>query len=274
MVTIRKRWRLRALMGLIALTGLGMAILRELPVLGPVYRLKYADPRGRMSAAVELGKRGLTKGNFEEPALVAALSDPNQGVCDCAAWALDRFGSASPALVKALVKQVEVETEQSLRWKSLGDFYQRVEPSEALERIKPTASTLAPLLGKAMSNPDPWIRLRAANLLRAAIQWSGAPSPKVSPLLLTTLRDNDSRLRLLFIDDLVKFDDATRRAAVTILLQRLQSPDRPDVFEAIVALARFGCLNQRVFSNGGARRLPWGRSTRRQKAWPPLLSLR
>ena len=42
--------------------------------------------------------------------LVAALSDPNQDVCDCAAWALDQFGSTSPALVKALVKQAEVET--------------------------------------------------------------------------------------------------------------------------------------------------------------------
>ena len=62
MVTIRKRWRLRALMGLIAVTGLGMAFLRELPYLGPVYRLKYADPQGRMSAAVELGKRARRRG--------------------------------------------------------------------------------------------------------------------------------------------------------------------------------------------------------------------
>jgi hypothetical protein len=91
MITIRKRWRLRALMGLIALTGLGMAFLRELPDLGPVYRLKCADPQGRVSAAVQLGKRGLKKGNLAEPALVAALSDPDQGVCDCAAWVLDRF---------------------------------------------------------------------------------------------------------------------------------------------------------------------------------------
>ena len=120
MVTIRKRWRLRTLMGLIALTALGMAFLRKLPDLGPVFRLKYADPQGRMSAAVELGKRGSKKGNFAEPALVAALSDPDQGVCDCAAWALDQFGSTSPALVKALAKQVEVETAQSLRWRMAG----------------------------------------------------------------------------------------------------------------------------------------------------------
>ena len=240
MVTIRKRWRLRALMGLIALTGLGMAFLRELPDLGPVYRLKYADPQGRMSAAVQLGKRGSKKGNFAEPALVAALSDPNQDVCDCAAWALDQFGSTAPALVKALVKQVEVETFQSLRWRFQGDFYQRVEPSKALERIKPTASTLAPLLGNAMSNPDLFIRSRAATLLHEAIRWSGAPTPDVSQLILTMLRDQDSNLRLLFIDDLAKFDDETRRAAVTILLQRLQSPDPPAVLEATVALARFG----------------------------------
>ncbi len=240
MVTIRKRWRLRALMGLIALTALGMAYFRKLPDLGPVFQLKYADPLGRMSAAVELGKLGLKKGNFAEPALVAALSDPNQGVCDCAAWALNQFGSTDPALVKALVKQVEVETSQSLRWRWQGDFYQRVEPSKALERIKPTASTLAPLLGNAMSNPDPWIRLRAATLLREAIRRSGAPTPNVSPLLLKALRDEDSSLRLLFIDDLVKFDDETRRAAVAILLQRLQSPEPPDVLEATVALASFG----------------------------------
>jgi hypothetical protein len=56
MVTIRKRWRLRTLMGLIALTAFGLAYFRELPDLGPVFRLKYADPQGRMSAAVELAR--------------------------------------------------------------------------------------------------------------------------------------------------------------------------------------------------------------------------
>ena len=174
MVTLRKRWRLRTSMGLIVLAALGMAFLRKTPDLGPVYRLKHADPQGRMSAAVQLGMLGSKKGKFAEPALLAALSDPNQGVCDSAAWALNQFGSTSPALVKALVKQVEVETLQSLRWRWQGDFYMRVDPVEALTRIKPPASTLAPLLGKAMTNPDPWIRLRAAKLLRDAIQWSGA----------------------------------------------------------------------------------------------------
>jgi HEAT repeat protein len=241
MVTIRKRWRLRALMGLIALTGLGMAFLRELPDLAPIYRLKYADPQGRMSAAVELGMRGSKAGNFAESALVAALSDPDQGVCDCAAWALDEFGSTSPALVKALSKQVEVETQESLRWRLQGDFYQRVEPSKALERIKPTASTLAPLLASAMSNPDPWIRLRAASLIREAIRWSAGPTPNVSPLLLlATLRDTEPTLRLFFIDDLATFDDKTKRAAVAILIERLQSREPPDALEATVALARFG----------------------------------
>ncbi len=240
MVTIPKRWRLRTLMGLIALSALAMAFLRELPDLGPVYRLKHADPQGRMSAAVQLGTRGPKNGNLAESALVAALSDPDQGVCDCAAWALNQFGSTSPALVEALVKQVEVETAESLRWRWQGDFYQRVDPCKALERIKPAAATLAPLLRNAMSDPDPFIRLRAATLLREAIRWSGAPTPNVSPLLLATLRDKDSRLRLLFIDDLVKFDDETRRAAVAILLQRLRSPDPPDVLEATVALAWFG----------------------------------
>jgi HEAT repeat protein len=52
--------------------------------------------------------------------------------------------------------------------------------------------------------------------------------------------EEDSRLRLFFIDELVKFDDETRRAAIAVLLQRLQSRDPPDVLEATVALARFG----------------------------------
>ncbi len=240
MVNIWKRWRLRTLMGLIALTAFGLAYFRKLPDLGPVFRLKYADPQGRMSAAVELGESGLKKGNSAEPALVAALSDQDQGVRDCAAWALDQFGSNDPALVKALAKQVEVETSQSLRWRSLLDFYRRVDPCKALERIKPTAGALAPLLASAMSNPDPWIRLRAAKLIHEAILWSGGPTPNVSPLLLTALRDEDSKVRLVFIDDLVKFDAETRRAAVAILLQRLQSPDPPDVLEATVALAPLG----------------------------------
>ena len=240
MVTIGKRWRLRTLMVLIALAAFGLAYFRKLPDLGPVFRLKYADPQGRMSAAVELGERFLKKGNSAEPALVAALSDQNQDVCDCAAWALDQFGSTDPALVKALAKQVEVETPQSLRWRSLLDFYRRVDPCKALERIKPTASTLAPLLAKAMSNPDPWIRLRAAKLIHEAILWSGGPTPNVSPLLLKALRDEDSKVRLIFINDLVKFDEETRRAAAAILLQRLQRPDPPDVLEATVALAPLG----------------------------------
>ena len=126
------------------------------------------------------GCRCSKKGNFAEPALVAALSDPDQGVCDCAAWALDQFGSTSPALVKALVKQVEVETPRVAGLEMAGRLLSRVDPSKALERIKPRASTLAPLLGNAISNPDPWIRLQAAKLLRKAIQWSGAPTPDVS----------------------------------------------------------------------------------------------
>ena len=232
MVTIRKRWRLRALMGLIVLAALVMAFVRD--------RLKYDDPPGRMTAAVRMGMLGPTKGKFAEPALLAALNDPDQGVCDCAAWALDRIGSTSPALVEALVKQVEVETSESLRWRWEGDFYRRVEPSKALERIKPTASTLAPLLGKAMSSPDPFIRSRAANLLRDAIRRSGGATPDVSPLLLATLRGAEPGLRFDFFDDLANSDDETRRAAVAILLQRLRNPAPPDVFEAAVALARFG----------------------------------
>jgi HEAT repeat protein len=95
MVTLRKRWRLRTLMGLVVLAALGMAFLRKTPDLGPVYRLKHADPQGRMSAAVQLGMLGSKKGKFAEPALLAALSDPNQGVCDSAAWALPFPGQGS-----------------------------------------------------------------------------------------------------------------------------------------------------------------------------------
>ena len=116
----------------------------------------------------------------------------------------------------------------------------RVDPVEALTRIKPPASTLAPLLGKAMTNPDPWIRRRAAKLLHDAIQWSGAPNPSVSPPLLTALRDKEPSIRVVFIDDLVKLDGATRRKAVAILLPRLQSPEPADVLEATIGLAKFG----------------------------------
>jgi HEAT repeat protein len=239
MFTLRKRWRLRTLMGLIVLVALGMAVLRKKPDLGPVYRLKYGDPQGRMSAAVELGMLGPKKGKFAEPALLAALNDSNQGVCDIAAWALDRFGSTSPALVKALVKQVEVETWQSRSiWQ--GDFYGHVDPTQALTRIKPPAGALAPLLGKAMTNPDPWIRSRALTLLRDAIGWSGAPTPSVFPLLLTALRDKEPSIRRLFGEELVKLDGETRRQAVAILVQRLQSTEPADVLEATVGLARFG----------------------------------
>ena len=121
-----------------------------------------------------------------------------------------------------------------------GDFYRCVDPCQALERIKPTVSTLAPLLANAMSSPDPWIRLKAAKLIREAIQWSGGPTPNVSPLLLTALRDEDSNVRLVFIGDLERFDDETRRAAAAILLQRLQLPDPPELLEAAVALAPLG----------------------------------
>lgn len=240
MLIFRKRWRLRTTMGLIVIAALGMAYLRKAPDLGPVYRLKHADPQGRMTAAVQLGRLGAKKGKFAEPALLTALSDSDRGVRDCSAWALNQFGSTSPALVKALVKQVEVETRQSLRWRWQGDFSMRVDPIEALTRIKPRASTLAPLLRKGMSNPDPWIRLRAASLLREALQWSGGPSSSVSPLLLTTLRDKESSLRLMFVDDLVRLDGETRRIAVGILLQHLRSPNPPDVLEATVGLSKFG----------------------------------
>ena len=82
MVTLPKRWRLRTLMGMVVLAALGMAALRKTPDLGPVYRLQHGDPQGRMSAAVQLGMLGARKGKFAEPALLTALSDSNQGVCD------------------------------------------------------------------------------------------------------------------------------------------------------------------------------------------------
>lgn len=240
MIAIRKRWRLRSLMVLIAVVGLGAAWLRKLPTPGPAYRLQYGDAGERASAAVQLGMLGPKLAKGAEPALEAALSDPNQSICDCAAWALDQFGSTSPALVKALVKQVEVETAQSLRWRWQGDFYRHVEPAGALARIKPPASILAPLLVKAMSSPDPWIRFQAATLLHKAIGWSSAPTSAVSPLLLTALHDQEASIRLIFIDDLPKFDEKTRRAAADVLAQRLQSQTPADSLEATLMLARLG----------------------------------
>ncbi len=240
---LRTRWRMRTLMGLIVVIALAMAWLRKPPDLGPVYRLKHGNPQERMAAAVQLGMLGPIKGKFAEPLLLAALNDSDQGVCDCAAWAMDRFGSTSPALVKALVSQVDVEDFHSPRWQWQGSFYMRVEPAVALDRIKPTASTLGPLLGKsALTNPDPWIRQRAATLLHDAIQWSGGPTPDLSPLLLATLHDKEPGIRLIVVDDLARLDDETRRRAVAILLQRLRSSEPPDRLEATVGLARFGSI--------------------------------
>ncbi len=178
-----------------------------------------------MTAAVQLGRLGAKKGKFAEPALLTALGDSNQGVRDCSAWALNQFGSTSPALVKALVKQVEVETRQSLRWRWQGDFSMRVDPIEALTRIKPRAPRRQRRCSeRGCRTPTRGSGWRAASLLRDAIQWSGGPSSRVSPLLLTTLRDKESSLRLMFVDDLVRLDGETRRIAVGILVQHLLKP--------------------------------------------------
>jgi HEAT repeat protein len=174
---------------------------------------------------------------FTEQELVTALGDRNPAVHNAAYWALDASGSSSPALVRALIDQLESESEEE--WFQSRRDFRHINVVASLKRINVRAPKLARLLVKAMASNDRWVRLRATEVLCDAAGRPGPADQGVARLLLQALRDTEARIRIPAAEALVGLDPATRRQAVAVLLGQLRDSEPPRAFEAVLGLALF-----------------------------------
>jgi HEAT repeat protein len=220
------RWRVRTLVGLVIIAALGFK---------GVLLLQPPEPLSvRRQALVRLTER--PRPASAEATLLAALGDPE--LRQTAMWALVQIGSTSPALVAALVGQLEVKTAESRdgdRW----DYHHQVYPAQTLKNMKLPAATIAPMLRKAMASPDTFIRSGATLVLCDAAGRPGPPAPILTELLLVALQDRDNLIRVQVPEALARLDGKTRRRAVAILLNQLRQPGRPSQLLATNGLAYF-----------------------------------
>ena len=225
----RACWRLRTLLGLVVVAALGVKGVL-------VVRSRYDGGSGGVFGIAQIV--GLhPRPAYVEPTLLAALNDPDPGVRHTAAWALDRIGSTSPALVQVLIARLETESEHS-RWMNRWDSWQ-LHPAESLKRIKLPASAIAPRLRKAMASRDRWVRLQATEILCDAAGRPGPTVPALASLLLAALRDGEAKVRTRAAEGLARLDADTRRRAVAVLLEGLRGSDRLAQSFAVIGLAGF-----------------------------------
>ncbi|WP_309384048.1 HEAT repeat domain-containing protein [Paludisphaera borealis] len=168
---------------------------------------------------------------------MAALADVDPTVRNAAVWILDSMGSTSEALVRALVERLESDDEMMRvreRWRA-----RKVDPARSLNRIKPPASLIAPLLRNAMASPSPWVRLQAKDVLLDAAKRPGREDPTLEVMLLAALQDREPAIRMYVPDALAGLGADARGKAVATLLDQLRRPDRLEQLLASVGLSHF-----------------------------------
>jgi HEAT repeat protein len=139
---------------------------------------------------------------------------------------------------KHLARRLESETEK-WGWDHRREPYQ-VDPAKALKQLKLPTDVIAPMLRTAMTSQDPWVRLRASDVLCDAADRSGASDPVAAELLLAALQDQECLIRIRAPDGLARLDDSTRRKAIDVLAGQLRQPDRLGQLVAAIGLSRFG----------------------------------
>ena len=189
MKTLPRRWRLRTMMGLVLVVAVGIRFYQK--------SQEVTVAQGLLSFDVRLGMV-IPRKLFTEQELVTALSDRNPAVRYSACWALDVSESTSPALVRALVGQLETESEKS--WFESRNHPQQINVVASLRRIKVPAPTLAALLVKAMASKDRFVRLRATEVLCDAAGQPGPTDQGVARLSAQALRDEEARIRTLSVE--------------------------------------------------------------------------
>jgi HEAT repeat protein len=261
---IPRRWRLRTLMIVVALCAAGLVAYREYHDRGLFYqilRLRAGPASARVDAALGLGLMG-PRAWLADEALTAALDDPDPNVRHQATYALVRHGSRSPRLLLVLVTGIEhmpvpapgFSPRSPVEWMfddpprgwplSDGGLYDN-DPIEALKLIRPPAALIVPMLGKALKDPNDWVRRAAREALFAVATWSDPSSPELTEALLAVLADYRSdplhqdiagydqfANRKQAVEALAKLDRVAQAKAVAQLAHDLRDLGSPRSYEA------------------------------------------
>ena len=206
---IPRRWRLRTLMIVVALSAASLFAYRVYVERGPVYWqlwwLRTGNAGARSGAAFRIGLLG-PRASFAVGALTDALDDPDPDVRTQAMYALVRLGSRSPRLLPVVVAEIEhTPTPMSgsspelspiefyydspTGWKLSDGGLVKNDPVAALKLIRPDPALIVPMLGKALKDPDRWVRCAALDALFAVATWSDPSSPELADALLAVLAD-------------------------------------------------------------------------------------
>ncbi len=266
---IPRRWRLRSLMVLVAVSAVGLFAYREYRERGPVYweiaRMRVGGAPTRANAALGLGLLG-PRASFATWVLDGALDDPDANVRAEAAYALIRLGSRSPRLVPILVDQIErtpepepgFHPETPLFWLfgvppagwTLSDGgLPRNDPLQALMMIRPDAALVVPGLRKPLASAANHVRRAALGALLAVASWTTPPSPELAEELLAVVaadRPSSDRRNLeepfderkRAVDALARLDRPAQERAVAMLATDLRELGTPRSYEAVALLPR------------------------------------
>ncbi len=272
---IPRRWRLRSLMVLVAVSAVGLVAYREYRERGPVYweiaRISFGRASTRSDAALRIGLLG-PRASFATWVLDGALDDPDPDVRAEAAYALIRLGSRSPRLVPVLVEQIERTPEPGRIWMQMArnqplawlfgttswgwplstGALRRNDPLQALMLIRPDAAQVVPALRKPLASPANHVRRAALGALFAVASWTTPPSPELAGELLAVVaadrpstypydRRNleepfDERKRA--VDALARLDRPMQDRAVAMLAADVRELGTPRSYEAVALLTR------------------------------------
>ena len=237
MPNLRVRWSLRTLMAAVAVSALVFWTAKiawdQRPVNRQIKVLRNGTAPARLQAAMQLGAMGRQAASAE-PALTAALHDAHPSVRRAASDALVRIGSTSPALVKALVAELETPPHGRIEWRV--DNWDHHDPRVVLKTIDPPPPNLVPLLIQALQNPNLVVREHVLDVLCPIAGRPEAATPVLIDALLGTLKNGRPVDRRRVSRAMTGMDPSVRSRAVAVLIGALERPTSTDALENVFIL--------------------------------------
>ena len=266
-----RRWRLRTLMIVVALSAAGLFVYRECVERGPIYRqlwwLRTGNAGTRSGAAFRIGLLG-PRAWFAVGALTDALDDPDPGVRTQAMYALVRLGSRSSRLLPIVVAEIEHTPTPmsgfSPELSPIQSFYDAAQRMDAVGRGPRQERSRRGLetdpagpgahradAGKGAEGPGSLGACAALDALFAVATWSDPSSPELAEALLAVLADYrlDPRKEQVQVYDqyedrkraviaIATLDRAAQAKAVAQLANDLRDVGSPRSSEASLLLPR------------------------------------
>ena len=227
-MNVRPRLRLRTMVGLVALSAVGLAVWEHFEQGSSRYWARIvgsvSNDQDRWEAVRALGKKPEGDGGIAVPALLASLKDPSQIVRRQAAEALGRFPASAYQSVPALCDSIKSRDDATPL--AALDSIERL--TELVPGSAPAA--IAGLMG-VLGDPRPRVRLRAASILGTQ-----GMAKRVAAAVGRDLSDRSPVVRLEATRVMRALGDDACKVYREELLARLGDADAQVVVEAAAAL--------------------------------------